>query len=403
MLQNRIIQSVERALRQKNLPICINFWDAQKVSGTPDPKVTLSLRSPANLALLAKPNLGKLAESYVEEKIDLEGDIHDIVKLFAQFLGPYEDASRPHRLKWEWSRRHTRASDREAVSSHYDLSNDFFALWLDKRRVYSCAYFHTPEDSLDLAQEQKLDHICRKLALQPGERFLDIGCGWGGLIRWAMERYAVHATGITVSRNQYDYVRAWIRDDGLSERCEVRLMDYRDLSESEPFDKIASVGMFEHVGRRNLPVYFGKIFRLLRPGGLVMNHGITAPAFGAEQIGGGAGDFIDRYVFPDGELTHLARVIEVMSCERLEVRDVENLRPHYAKTLRHWVSRLDARRDEARKLVGERKYRVWRAYMAGFAHAFDAGWDSVYQILAARPLADGGLPLPLTRGYIYLK
>jgi len=211
----------------------------------------------------------------------------------------------------------------------------------------------------------------------------------------------VKALGITLSDEQHAYATERIREMGLEDRCEVKLMDYRDVPEDQPFDKIASVGMFEHVGKRNLPAYFAKIHRLLRPGGMVMNHGITTNSLEDAELGSGIGEFVDQYVFPGGELVHVSRVLTEMSAQGLEPWDAECLRPHYAKTLWEWVGRLEAREDEARKIVGERLYRIWRIYMAGSAHAFDRGWISIFQILGARPLADGSLPYPLTRGHVY--
>ncbi len=400
MFEKQIAGQIERRLRERALPISVRLWDEREVKGTPEPKVTVSLRSPTQLGLLLNPNLSKIAESYVEEQIDLDGQARDIATLLAEYLSAAEPSppSLSERLGF---RKHTKQSDKKAIESHYDVSNEFFFLWLDKRRVYSCAYFHKDGDTLEQAQEQKLDHICRKLLLKPGERFLDIGCGWGGLILWAAQKYRVQALGITISDNQYAYVNEQVRKFGLQDLVQVRLMDYRDLPESEPFDKIASVGMFEHVGVANLPVYFRKIYNLLKPGGLVMNHGITSESFDDDENPGRGSDFIDRYVFPDGELAHVSKVIDVMSREKLEVRDLESLRPHYAKTLWHWVERLEANQGAARALVGEKKYRIWRAYMAGFAVAFERGWDCIYQILAGRPLANGDMPLPLTREYMY--
>jgi cyclopropane-fatty-acyl-phospholipid synthase len=267
--------------------------------------------------------------------------------------------------------------------------------------VYSSAYFRRADDTLDIAQEQKLDHICRKLRLAPGERLLDVGCGWGALIQWAAERYRVRSLGVTLSENQFEYARRRIREAGLEDRCEVRLLDYRDVPEDEPFDKIASVGMFEHVGRKNLPLYFGKLRRLLKPGGLVLNHGITLNAPEQGELGSGIGEFIDEYVFPGGELAHISRVIEAMSAQGIECHDVESLRPHYASTLWRWCDRLEANADAARASVGEKLYRIWRIYLAGSAYAFERGWMSVYQVLAGRPGADGALAVPPTRDYMY--
>ncbi|MDE3207976.1 MAG: class I SAM-dependent methyltransferase, partial [Pseudomonadota bacterium] len=236
---------------------------------------------------------------------------------------------------------------------------------------------------------------------KPEDRFLDIGCGWGGLIMWAAEHYGVDATGITLSQNQFDYVSQQIEHRGLAGKVTVKLMDYRDLPENEPFDKIASVGMFEHVGRKNLPIYFKKIYNLLVPGGLVMNHGITTTDTKRKGLGSDISDFVDEYVFPNGELVHISHVIEVMSNHGLECRDIESLRPHYAKTLWNWVERLEANKDEAVRLVNEERYRIWRIYMAGSAFSFEQNWISLFQVVAGRPFDNGELPYPLTRAHLY--
>jgi cyclopropane-fatty-acyl-phospholipid synthase len=274
-------------------------------------------------------------------------------------------------------------------------------MWLDERMVYSCAYFRTAADTLDQAQAQKLDHICRKLMLKPGETLLDIGCGWGGLIFWAAQQYGVKASGITLSQNQFDYVRAKIAELGLAGQVDVRLLDYLDLPEDRLYDKIASIGMFEHVGIANYPRYFGKIYRVLKPGGLVMNHGITQNDVGADSVGSGVGDFVEEYVFPGGQLAHVSRVIQGLAAEGLELIDAEALREHYARTLWHWVDRLEANADAARREVGEERYRIWRIYLAGSAHSFERGWLSLFQLLVGKPLPDGRLPHPATRDYMY--
>jgi cyclopropane-fatty-acyl-phospholipid synthase len=267
--------------------------------------------------------------------------------------------------------------------------------------VYSCAYYEHADDSLDRAQLAKLDHICRKLRLKEGERFLDIGCGWGALILHAAQAYGVRATGITLSRNQFEHVKAEVAARGLAGRVEVRLLDYLDLPEDELYDKVASVGMFEHVGVARFPKYFGKIGRVLAPGGFVLNHGITHNAPNGGSLGSGIGEFVEEYVFPGGELTHVHRVIEGMAAQGLEVIDAEALREHYAKTLWHWCERLEANAEAARAEVGDEKFRVWRVYLAGSAHAFDRGWLSLFQLLAGKPHDDGRLPHPLTRDYMY--
>jgi cyclopropane-fatty-acyl-phospholipid synthase len=401
MLSSRLLARVERRIQETQLPLAVRLWDGTRL-GAPQPQVTVTIKSPLALTAFAHPSLGGLASSYVEGRIDAEGPIRDVVRVGTALVEAEGGlAEGPGRLP-HWVR-HTRKFDTKAVRSHYDVGDDFFRLWLDRRRVYSCGYFRRADDTLDLAQEQKLDHICRKLRLAPGERFLDIGCGWGALIMWAAERYGARALGVTLSRNQHDYARARIRELGLEGRCEVRLLDYRDVPEDGAYDKLASVGMFEHVGRENLPLYFGKIARLLRPGGLALNHGITLNAPGQRGLGSGVGEFIEGYVFPGGELTHLSQVVEAMAAQGLECWDVESLRPHYAKTLWQWVERLEANRDAAVAAAGERLYRIWRVYMAGSAQSFERGWLSVYQVLAGKPLANGALDLPATRDHIYAR
>jgi cyclopropane-fatty-acyl-phospholipid synthase len=312
---------------------------------------------------------------------------------------------------------HTPQKDAEQIRFHYDVSDDFYALWLDPRRVYSCAYYREPGMSVAQAQEAKLDHICRKLMLRPGERFLDIGAGWGGLLLWAAEHYGVTGTGITLSNNQHAYVNRLIEQKGLQSRVKMLLLDYRDLPEDKPFDKIASVGMFEHVGQANMPAYFAKIHRLLAPGGLVMNHGITAGSLEPGQLGAGMGDFIGKYIFPGGELLHPSLVLRDLAVGGLEMVDTENLRPHYARTLWAWSDALESRLEEARAVLrkshGEagsgRVLRAYRLYLAGCAMSFERGWIALHQILAARPdgnMHTGSLPgaqssYPFNREYMY--
>ena len=401
MQNSRLLSRLGRRIEESGLPVAVRLWNGAS-AGAPQPQVTITVRHPLALATLGHPTAGGLAARYVEEQIDVDGPIREVVGLGAALAGATEGVSLPARRLAGWAR-HTRLFDRKAVRSHYDVGDDFFSLWLDPRRVYSCAYYRRADDTLDIAQEQKLDHICRKLRLAAGERFLDIGCGWGALVMWAAERYGAQALGITLSRNQHDYAQARIRELGLEGRCEVRLLDYRDVPEERSFDKIASVGMYEHVGRENLGAYFGKIARLLRSGGLVLNHGINLGAPKLYELGSDIGEFIDRYVFPGGELTHISATIEEMSGRGLECWDVESLRPHYARTLWHWVERLEANRAAAVAAVGERLYRIWRIYMAGSAHGFECGWMSVHQVLASKPLAGGALELPGTRDYIYAR
>jgi cyclopropane-fatty-acyl-phospholipid synthase len=400
MLQSQILKMLEGRLRQHCLPVAVELWNGTALRLSDQPSVTLKINNPRELFNLAKPSLGKLARSYVKRGLDFSGPMRDIIGMGERLCEKDMVVNKKgHRaLSW-W--KHSKPADGKNISHHYDVSNDFYALWLDARRVYSCAYFKQTNDTLDRAQEQKLEHICQKLNLQPNDDFLDIGCGWGGLILWAAEHYGVRATGITLSQNQHDYVQAQIQAHGLQDRVTVHLMDYRDVPEDQLFDKIASVGMFEHVGHHNLPKYFAKIYRLLKPGGLVMNHGITSAGLDTVGLGSGISDFIEEYVFPGGELVHVSHVIESLSTYGLECWDVECLRPHYARTLWHWVDRLEAHAEQAKEIVGEEKYRVWQIYMAGSAHAFERGWMSIFQILGGKPLPNGTMPYPLTREHVY--
>ena len=382
----------------RNLPIALVLPDGGRVPLSEAPEVDVYARTWRGLKTLAWPEMGALARAYVHNDLDFSGGARRILAIAEALVGSISHG-RDRLTARVWLNR--RRSNKANIQHHYDVSNAFYRLWLDAQMVYSCAYFRSESDSLDQAQTQKLDHICRKLMLAPDEEFLDIGCGWGALIVHAAQRYGVKASGITLSQNQHDHVKARIAELGLGDRVHVQLLDYLDLPEDRSYDKIASIGMFEHVGIRNYPRYFGKIRRVLKPGGLVLNHGITHNWPGGASLGSGIGDFIEEYVFPGGQLAHVSTVIEGIARDGLELIDAEPLREHYARTLWHWVDRLEKNSEAARREVGEERFRIWRIYLAGSAHAFDRGWLSIFQLLAGRPLPDGRLPHPATRDYMY--
>lgn len=403
-IRKRALAYLRSRLANDPPPLRLIFWDGESFDFAPAPAVTLTFGSPELLTALLRGNFARLGEAYVAGTLSIDGAIEDIVQTgiaLAERFGKSPLLGGLSRLASYVPRRPSRRREAANISYHYDVSNDFYRLWLDENMVYSCAYFRSGSEDIHEAQRQKLDHICRKLLLRPGERLLDIGCGWGGLLRWAAQHYGISGVGITLSKLQYAYAREWIAADGLDGKVEIRLQNYRDLTSSETFDKIVSVGMYEHVGLARLSSYFTIVARLLRPGGAFLNQGIvrTDPE-GAPQ-GPPGGEFIDRYVFPGGGLPNLARVVVEVGQTGLELVDVEDLRPHYVRTLRAWSSRLESRRQEALGTAGPERCRIWRVYLAGMACAFDRRWLSVAQALAFKPSEDGSVARPWTRNYQY--
>lgn len=402
--------------------ISVRLWDGSTWPEDFSSSTRIVLNHPGALRAMFLPGheLG-LGEAYLYGDFDIEGNCEEVFDLSAEIakrtsgwrvklraakelLSLPADGERPwlkeneNRLRRPpvklTGRRHSKERDRQAVTFHYNISNEFYKLWLDRRMVYSAAYFRSVEDDIDLAQERKLDYICRKLRLKPGQKFLDIGCGWGALIMHAADRYGVDATGITLSEPQAELAEQRIVEAGLQGRCRALVADYREMTEKEKYDALASVGMFEHVGEALLPVYFRQAYDLLKPGGVFLNHGIVRRMGDIPHAGR---NFVDTYVFPDGELIPVSVTLKASEDAGFEIRDLESLREHYAITLRHWVRRLEEAHEEALRYVDEPTYRVWRLYMSGSANGFARGRINVYQALLCKPGAGGASGLPLTR------
>ncbi|MDQ2779106.1 MAG: class I SAM-dependent methyltransferase [Pseudomonadota bacterium] len=377
--------------RLAQLPGGVNLQWPGGQAGAPGSSVLLRLRNRQLLKYLASGRIGTLADAYVRGDLDIEGSLSDVMAVAGALAGNPVARGRPlpwvhwlNHLRSRWQH-HSPARDRRQVQAHYDVSDAFYSLWLDPLRVYSCAYFADPGVSLARAQEAKLDLACRKLQLGRGMRFLDIGAGWGGLLMWAAQHYGVRGLGITASRNQHAHVQSLIDAAGLNGQVQVQLLDYRELQGSAEFDRIASVGMFEHVGSAQAQTYFDVLNRLLRPGGLLLNHAIAAGGVDNDQLGAGMGDFISRNIFPGGELLHVSHTAEALARAGLELLDAENLRPHYARTLWAWSDSLERQLDAARALTNEATVRAYRLYLAGSAMCFERGWLALYQLLATKP------------------
>lgn len=404
---------LQKVLEDYSGPVAAALWTGETVIGDESSPCRIIFRRPAPLReLVLHQNLVRMAESHLAREIDVEGEM-ELLFTLSEYLQklrlpwstrfrlmrealrlPIERASvSPAAVGMSRTKQH---NSRASIAHHYDVSNAFYHLWLDPEMVYSCAYFKDSDQSLAEAQRDKLDYICRKLRLAPDQSILDIGCGWGALACWAARRYQVRAHGITLSKQQYAYAVERVKREGLQDRVTIELRDYRELPQDNCYDRIVSVGMFEHIGVENFPRYFGTAKQLLKPGGLFLNHGITNDTGWSDTP---VIRFMNRYVFPDAELARISHVITAMEDAGFEIIDVEGLRRHYALTLRCWVQALEAHREQAMKLVDEATYRVWRLYMAGSAYYFEQGSTDVFQVLVGH--ARQPLSIPLRRQDIY--
>ena len=398
-------------------PIQIRFWDGSSLGSG---RAAVILRSPTALRrLLYAPGELGFGRAYVSGDIDIESDIYEVLRVRDGLAAPTEylnfrfgprkilrllrasarlgalglpPAPPPQEAHLKGPL-HSKKRDAAAIAHHYDVGNDFYRLVLGDTMTYSCAYFERGDTTLDEAQTAKYELICRKLGLEPGMRLLDVGCGWGGMAIQAARQHGVSVVGVTLSRAQADFAAKRVAEEGLGNRIEIRYQDYRDVDDG-PFDAISSIGMFEHVGMKELGRYFGVLKNVLAPGGRVLNHAISRPG---GRGGFAKNSFVARYVFPDGELLDVGSVVTAMQAEGLEVRDVESLREHYARTLRAWVANLEAKWDDAVRLVGLPRAKIWRLYMAGSALSFEAARINIHQVLGVAPTSEGLSGMPATR------
>lgn len=393
----------------------IELWEGTRVPARGTERFVLRVNDAGTLRLALRPPLDLNAgRAFAAGMLEVDGDIEAAVDLLYESVARFKPASAPQlfglllrlpkrsfpKLREAALRGkiHSAQRDRAAIGFHYDQPVDFYRTFLDPQLVYSCAYFGDGADTLDAAQTAKLDLVLRKLRVAPGERVLDIGCGWGALLIRAAQHFGARVLGVTLSRTQYEVAQRRILDAGLEGVARVELRDYRELRDGT-FDKIASIGMFEHVGRAHLPEYFGKAYALLRPGGSFLNHGISEQSPG--RTGGRVSGFMERFIFPDGELVAVSDALQIAERTGFEVRDVENLREHYARTLRAWVANVEHNRERAIAAAGIQAYRAWRLYLAGSAQGFRVGRMGLFQSLLAKPRKDGSVDLPPTRSDLY--
>lgn len=398
-----IIKTLNSIFSKSNKKFNIEFWNKEIISYSDNPKFTLKfLDKDVFIQLITNPNIMSFAKAFIDKKIDVEGDIFEAIKLkddIANIEISNKDKITLFFKTVSSHNIHTKEKDKQNISYHYDISNDFYNLFLGNTMMYSCAYFKQNDYNLDTAQQNKMEHICKKLRLKQGDKFLDVGCGWGSMIIYAAKKYNVIATGVTISEEQYKYVKQRIKEEKLEDKCFIELKDYRDIKGKELYDKIVSIGMFEHVGIKNLPDYFEHIRKLLKNNGIFLNHGITIKK--DTKLSKNEGEFIQKYIFPGGELKNIGYIVDVMEDIKFDIVDVECLRQHYYKTLVCWVKNLESNKQKAIKLTNEHTYRTWLLYMIGCAINFEQDCISVYQVLLTKQRKRFNFITPLTREYMY--
>jgi cyclopropane-fatty-acyl-phospholipid synthase len=412
-----------------NARFSIRLWDGSIIplGKNVDSEFFIAVNGPGVIgALLRRPTYENLLLQYINGSVDVHGDLIDFVAVARKkrptkklkkinkffllrqalplLLSFSEKTSVQHEYLYdEVGRKESRRDNKKLIQFHYDISNNFYALFLGDEMQYSCGYFTDPGNSLDQAQYDKLDIICRKLRLKPEEKLLDIGCGWGGLICHAAQNYGVKAHGVTLSQKQFDYTAEKVKRLGIEDRVTIELRDYSTLEDT--YDKIASIGMFEHIGLANMPKYFQKINSLLRDRGILLNHGISRhakPTRRAARKIRPERRLLLKYIFPGSEIDNVGHTIDLLEINRFEVHDVEALREHYALTTRHWYKRLMARKEEAINFVGIEKFRIWALYLAGVSIGFTDGSIHICQIVATKHSAKGASGLPFTRADLYV-
>lgn len=400
---DELINCLENIFSKTDKNFNIELWNGKVISYSYNPKFILKfLDKDIFKDLVINPNIMSFAKAFMNKTFDIEGNIFDALKLKDDIS--HLEISNKDKLNLflktvSFHKVHSKEKDKESIAHHYDISNDFYKIFLGQTMMYSCAYFKDNTDDLNLAQENKMEHICKKLSLKKGDKLLDVGCGWGSMIIWAAKNYDVESTGVTISREQYDYAKAKIKMEGLEKKCSVELKDYRDIKGEKVFDKIVSIGMFEHVGSENLPMYFDIMNRLLKDDGLFLNHGITNRK--NAELSKNEAEFIDKYIFPNGELKNISDILNIIETSKFDVFDVECLREHYYKTLECWVENLKANKDKAIMTASESIYRTWLLYMSGCAINFERDFISIYQILLGKQRQKPGFIIPLTREYMY--